>query len=190
MVGARGGPEGLPGGLVPPRRLGAGERSRQLLLRLIREHPGIHPRLLCRASGLGWGTVNHHLGMLERMGLVRIRPGRPSRVFAAEVPAAHERGLVRLHDATDLRILALLRHQPGADVPSLGRGLQVARRTLERHLAGLVQAGLVSRSGTYRSRFYPDEAALAAWLASGPAPAGPEAGSPSASSSASPGPGR
>ena len=151
---------------APPRHLPKGDGSREELLRLVRAHPGIHPRGLCRATGLGWGTVNYHLAILERTGRIRIRAGRPLKLFCAEVPPSEERRLLRLHDGTDRRIMDLLVERPGLDVAVLSRQLRVARRTLQRRLSTLVAAGLVVRAGAYRSRFF-----AAAWTLAHATPA-------------------
>jgi predicted transcriptional regulator len=47
------------------------------LTKIIRQNPGVHFREQLRASGLGYGTLERRLALLERLGLLRAhRAGR------------------------------------------------------------------------------------------------------------------
>jgi predicted transcriptional regulator len=41
------------------------------LLKHVRQNPGVHYRELLRASGLGYGTLERQLALLERLGLLK-----------------------------------------------------------------------------------------------------------------------
>jgi predicted transcriptional regulator len=41
------------------------------LIKIVRQNPGVHYRELLRASGLGYGTLERQLALLERLGLLK-----------------------------------------------------------------------------------------------------------------------
>jgi predicted transcriptional regulator len=56
------------------------------LIRIVRQNPGVHYRELLRASGLGYGTLECHLALLERLGLLKAhREGGFTRYYNLDV---------------------------------------------------------------------------------------------------------
>jgi predicted transcriptional regulator len=56
---------------VAARKIVKARKDYHTLIKIVRQNPGIHYRELLRASGLGYGTIEHHLALLERLGLLR-----------------------------------------------------------------------------------------------------------------------
>lgn len=160
-----------PGVLLPDRGASA---SRDRLLALIHRQPGVHKSALCEATGLAWGTVDYHLRMLARGGLVSAQPaGRATRLFPALLLARQREQLAALAEPPASRIAALLRRSPGQGNQALSQRLDLSSKVVRRHLLRLVSEGLVEREGTrrpvYRLR------AEAEPLLDGLAPQGPAA---------------
>jgi len=134
--------EGLPG---------EGNRSR--ILQRISDEPGIHKSELCRELNLGWGTINHHLRILEGRNEIEIEPGsRESRIFPADVPSRHKRWLALLRDDTNAAIVEFLAGAGALPVPEVAAALNRSTKVVRRHLTLLGQAGLVQQDGrAYRA---------------------------------------
>ena len=69
-------------------------------LKLVRQNPGVHYRELWRASGLGYGTLERQLALLERLHLLKVhRAGGFTRYYNPDVPK------------TDIELLCYLRQR-------------------------------------------------------------------------------
>lgn len=56
------------------------------LIKIVRQNPGVHYRELWRVSGLGYGTLERQLALLERLGLLKAhRTGGFTRYYNSEV---------------------------------------------------------------------------------------------------------
>jgi predicted transcriptional regulator len=138
-------------------------RSRDLILRIVSERPGIHVSRLCRDAGLAWGTVQYHLRRLESQGLVRERRlGRTVCIYAQSVPLGQEDWLSVLHSDIPRRILDTLVRHPWSSIREMSDLTHVSRKTVRRHLAGLLDKGFVTRDDGVRARF---AASAPAWQA-------------------------
>lgn len=125
--------------------------SRARLLALIHRQPGVHKSALCEATGLAWGTVDYHLRLLARGGLVSAQPaGRATRFFPALLVAREREQMAALAEAPASRIAALLRRSPGQGNQALSERLDLSSKVVRRHLLRLVREGLVEREGTHR----------------------------------------
>ena len=56
---------------VATRKVIKARKDYRTLLKLLRQNPGIHYREMVRISGLGYGTLERQLAMLERLSLLR-----------------------------------------------------------------------------------------------------------------------
>lgn len=125
-------------------------QTRRKVLQAIRMRPGINKTELSRRTELSWGTVGHHLRMLERDGVVvLVRVGRT-------VHAAPVEFFQRLEDSPVLvcpdarRVLGLLLAEPfNHGTTDLGRILGLTRKQVRRHVYALVVAGLAEGNGSY-----------------------------------------
>lgn len=113
----------------------------------IREHiaanPGVHFRELTRALDLATGQVQYHLERLD--GVRRESVNGRTHFYAVPYDPWERRAIayLRRETARDVLIALLDREtaQPGEVADSLG----IARSTLEHHLDGLVDSGIVAK---------------------------------------------
>lgn len=131
-----------------------GDATRAHLIEFIERSPGIHISELCRTADLAWGTVQHHLHRLESEGRIRLqRDGRVTRLFSGATSDRDVTLLSLLHRDISAQIVVNLARMPQAGIQDLSDALQVSRKTIRRHLATLVDAGVVDREGGYRGLF-------------------------------------
>jgi predicted transcriptional regulator len=79
------------------------------LTKIIRQNPGVHFSELLRASGLGYGTLERQLALLERLGLLRAhRSDGFTRYYNSDVPKTDMELLYYLKQRTYLEIIRLL----------------------------------------------------------------------------------
>jgi predicted transcriptional regulator len=132
--------------------------ARDLLLELVQRSPGIHKSELHRASGLGWGTVTHHLDVLLRHGRLKgVKRGKLLHLFPPDRRPEAELYLAALRDPMHQSILSRLGEPAaagdGAGIQELSRALNLSRKVVRRHLTALGDLGLVERTAEYRPRF-------------------------------------
>jgi predicted transcriptional regulator len=56
---------------VAAQKVTKARKDYHTLLKFVRQNPGVHYRELRRVSGLGYGTLERQLALLERLGLLR-----------------------------------------------------------------------------------------------------------------------
>jgi predicted transcriptional regulator len=56
---------------VAARKVIKARKDYHALLKIVRPNPGVHYRELLRVSGLGYGTLERQLALLERLGLLK-----------------------------------------------------------------------------------------------------------------------
>jgi predicted transcriptional regulator len=72
---------------VTSRNVNKARNDYRSLLKLVRQNPGIHYREMVRISGLGYGTLERRLALLERLSLIRAhRAGHFTRYYNPDVP--------------------------------------------------------------------------------------------------------
>ncbi len=80
-----------------------------ILIKIIRQNPGIHFRELLRASGLANGTLERQLALLERLGLIRAHRSRGfTRYYNSDVSKTDAELLFYLKQRTCREIIRLL----------------------------------------------------------------------------------
>ncbi|HUR61620.1 MAG TPA: winged helix-turn-helix transcriptional regulator [Candidatus Thermoplasmatota archaeon] len=136
-----------------PYRASAGTRSS--LLEAVRLQPGASRSELLRLTGLSWGAVAHHVrGMVERGELREHVVGRRSYYYAdgAEPSLLPFTRLLRTEpQATD--ILRVLNRNGPASIQHISRDLDLDRKTVRRHVAAMLQAGIVGLTARHHARF-------------------------------------
>jgi predicted transcriptional regulator len=121
-----------------------GDATRQVILNLLQQHPGLHKSELARALGLGWGTISYHLQVLCQTGAVQqMRRGRRLRLFPGGMDEKQMRLLCAMRQDVQNDILKALTFSPGAAAESLADELGLSRRLIRRHLASLEEDGIV-----------------------------------------------
>jgi predicted transcriptional regulator len=85
---------------VAARKVVKARKDYHTLIKIVRQNPGVHYRELLRASGLGYGTLERQLALLERLGLLRAdRTGGFTRYYNSDV------------SKTDMELLHYLRRR-------------------------------------------------------------------------------
>lgn len=132
-----------------------GPATRHEILNTLRQEPGLTKSQLCRLLQLSWGTISHHVRLLEGSGqLVRRSVHGRRRLF---VPTASEESVLRAHLARDPlmpQLLAHLRENPGVGIQAMATTLSMDRRIIRRHLDRLIASGYVAQTRDYRPRFF------------------------------------
>lgn len=131
-----------------------GHGTRDRLLRLVEQDPGIHKSELHRRSGVGWGTLTHHLTVLLRHGRLRgVQHGKFFLLFASDRRPEAELYLAALRDPLRQTILSRLGAGGEMGIQQLSTELNLSRKVVRRHLTLLGGMGLVERTSDYRPRF-------------------------------------
>lgn len=132
-----------------------GPATRKEILNTLQREPGLTKSQLCRRLQLSWGTVSHHVSILEESRAILRKPlhGR-RRLF---LPNISEETVVRHELARNPLVPPLLsnvRENPGIGIQALAASLSVDRRVIRRHLDLLIASGLMAQTRHYRPRFY------------------------------------
>lgn len=145
-----------------PGRIRDGPATRQAILTVLGEDPGLTKSQLCRRIGLAWGTVSHHLRTLEAEAAVVRRHllGR-TRLFPAGLAEGAALQHVLASSPLLPALLASVHKDPGVGVQDLARALGVNRHGIRSGLGVLMESGLVARTHDYRPRFFVVEAGRA-----------------------------
>ncbi|MEK6976423.1 MAG: MarR family transcriptional regulator [Candidatus Thermoplasmatota archaeon] len=135
--------------------------TRRLALDFIAANPGATVQDVRRALGVAWGTTVHHLGRLERAGLVAVRRvgGRRGHWPLGQAPT---RGAL---PAPAGALAALVLAEPGLPQGELARRTGLLAPAACKHLARLESAGLVAAHREGKRRLYLPTRELAATLA-------------------------
>ena len=131
---------------------------RRNILSAIRSQPGIKISEICRTTGAGWGTVQHHLHLLRKAGLVVSRPaGRDHFHFPSEVPARELALAEVLLQGRAQNLADAIAETPGASQKELCGRVHMTRKIIRRYVGLLAKAGLVTeRREAGHQRYYPE----------------------------------
>jgi DNA-binding transcriptional ArsR family regulator len=138
------------------RRLLALE-TRRRIYEHVRNFPGIHLRQIVRELALGLGTVEHHLHVLARHGMIESRLVGPKRrtFFARDGrPAADKDLLAVLRGESLRRVLECFLVDPDMDALDIATRLDLASATVSYHLQRLVKWNVLEELRIGRSRLY------------------------------------
>ena len=125
-----------------------GKETRVLLLRIVRDSPGIHTSRLMREANLSWGSVQHHLHVLRREGHIRLRrEGRVCRLFSSQVQQGEEEQLAIQHDELTVGLMERLSRDPGKSIRALSLEMGRSRATIRHHLSRMRTAGFPDGAG-------------------------------------------
>lgn len=142
---------------LSPQRV-TGHPTRHDILELVRTNPAITTQEIRHALGLPWGTIVHHVLILERHGLlVAEQWGRNRDWFlAAEwTPRARLERSALKRDAARV-LFERIQKSPGVGQQELARDLGVHHSTVHFHIQRLEKAHLIEckRAGA-RTRYFP-----------------------------------
>lgn len=129
------------------------------ILEAVDRRPGSGLSELRRATGLGWGTIYHHLARLQRAGLVTVeKRGRLRCAFPKGTDQAPPRDH---HGRTRRRVAAVIQERGPVTVDEVVRVTGLSRRVVYHHAKRLIESGLAERSRADRTlRPLPGLAAL------------------------------
>ncbi len=134
----------------------AGSDARRQLLETVEGHPGLDKSVLCRATGLGWGTLSYHLEVLQASGLVKLRSlGRQTNVFSAQIPDSQLRALAALRQGAGPVLPAAVQRVPGLTVRELAATVGASPKVVRRQLGLLGSRGLVRAGRSRPAQFHP-----------------------------------
>lgn len=135
--------------------------SRERILALVAEQPGLHLRELPRRLGLSLRAVRYHLDSMVHEDLVTAhRSGRFERWFTAGAFSSEERALISgLRVEGQRSILQCILRQGPSRFASLQKAVSVSSATLSHYLDRLTQDGLLEL-GSDRSYRLRDPAAI------------------------------
>lgn len=131
-------------------------RTRRSVFDAVVAQPGATYRDLMAATGLGDGTVRHHLRVLRDAGLIAIQrqSGQTHHFENHGRYDATWKGVAGLRDPTLHDLYAWLQANPGARLRDACMALAAPKTTTHKRLRRLVEWGLVEPDGTgYRARF-------------------------------------
>ena len=117
------------------------------LSQLVAANPGIHFKELRRQSGLANGVLIHHLGKLEKSGLVSAKDaGRYRCYFPPHTGIVNGLALAAVKADGAQKVLSALRGRPGLGLRELTTSTGLVRSTVQYHLQRLQDAGLVRQT--------------------------------------------
>lgn len=141
--------------VAPKDRDGDGQRAR--IMQLVRAHPGIHTAQIKERLDLAWSTVDYHLRVMERDGIIRVsKMGRENHIFPLDVEPTQHMWFAALRDEGAHRVFQRLIELPGQGVPMLSEWAGLSHKVIRRQLTDLVDVGLVTRRGRARPTFEPN----------------------------------
>lgn len=131
--------------------------TRRRILDTIKANPGIKISHVCKETGAGWGTVKHHLHLLEKNGLVVSRSlGRDRLLFTADIPDAEQRAQEALRQGRAESLATAIATNPGASQKELCADVRMTRKIIRRYVELLTRAGLIKEQRENRfQRYYP-----------------------------------
>lgn len=131
--------------------------TRRRIYEHVHNFPGIHLRQIVREVGLGLGTVEHHLHVLVRHGLIESRSIGPRRrtFFARDGRASDDKDLLAvLRSASVRRILECFLIDPDMEAIDIATRLDLASATVFYHLQRLVKWNVLEELRIGRGRIY------------------------------------
>lgn len=140
---------------VERRLLALGTRRR--IYEHVSNFPGVHLRQIVREVGLGLGTVEHHLHVLVRHGLIESRLVGPRRrtFFARDGRPSGDKDLLAvLRGASVQRILGCLLLDADLEAPDIAIRLELAAATVAYHLQRLTKWNVLEELRIGRGRLF------------------------------------
>lgn len=132
-----------------------GHPLRARLLEIVKRDPGPNISELCRLVGAKWGTVQYHLALLERAGLLsRISEGRDQRLFAGKAPSAEARQIAVLRRGRVEALVRAVLRRPGLRQRDLAETVSISRKVLRSYVDALTRCGLIQEVRESNSCLY------------------------------------
>lgn len=126
------------------------------LLEIIQKNPGIKFREIMRYAGLKNGVLSHHLGKLEKQGIIQVhRKSRETRFYPLHISNSESKIINALRRETPRNILqSLILHQEGLEFNQIVKEVSKAPSTVSFYLSQLVDDEIVVLSLSERRKQY------------------------------------
>jgi predicted transcriptional regulator len=112
----------------------------------IKDHPGTHLRKLSKNLALAIGDIQHHLGVLDKLGLIKSRRKGMYKVYytVSILGKRDEDILAVLQQETPREIILFLVENPGSIQGEISRYMKLTAPTINWHMSNLINYGLVT----------------------------------------------
>lgn len=132
---------------------------RRQIIDVLKSSPGASISGLCEVLGFKWGTMQHHLYLLERAGILQsVTRGREHRFFLKGEDRAFALRVAALRRGRVLDLVRQIIVQPGAIQREIATRVHMSRKVLREYVTLLKDEGLLheARIGATR-RYYPTD---------------------------------
>jgi predicted transcriptional regulator len=112
----------------------------------IKNHPGTHLRRLSKNLAIAIGDTQHHLGVLDKLGLIKSRRKGMYKVYytVSILGKRDEDILAVLQQETPRGIMLFLVENPGSAQGEISRYMSLTAPTINWHMSNLINVGLVT----------------------------------------------
>lgn len=112
----------------------------------IKNHPGTHLRRLSKNLAIAIGDTQHHLGVLDKLGLIKSRRKGMYKVYytVSILGKRDEDILAVLQQETPREIILYLVENPGSAQGEISRYMSLTAPTINWHMSNLINVGLVT----------------------------------------------
>lgn len=119
--------------------------NRDTLHEIVRAEPGLHFQEIARRSGMGRGTVDHHLRKLVQTGILTqvAGPGYTCYFVAGAVDRRAMNGAPLLKAAGARQVVDAVARSPGASLSQVARSIGASVPSVHQHVHRLSDAGLL-----------------------------------------------
>ena len=112
----------------------------------IKNHPGTHLRKLSKNLVIAIGDTQHHLGVLDKLGMIKSRRKGMYRVYYTfSISEKRDEDILAvLQQETPREIILYLIQNPGSTQVEISRYLSVTAPTINWHMSNLINIGLIT----------------------------------------------
>jgi predicted transcriptional regulator len=122
--------------------------TRDRIVAIIEQGPGLNKSDLCERSGLAWGTIHYHLKILQREGRIQVLSTPWEALhFVAGLPPVEMAWIAALREKQRQELAERIGQVGGLRAAELARGLGWSRKVIGRHLTALGRAGVLEKRG-------------------------------------------
>ena len=131
--------------------------NRSRIYEYIKNHPGTHLRKLSKNLVIAMGDTQHHLGVLNKLGLIKSRRKGMYKVYytVSILRKRDEDILAVLQQETPRDIILHLVENPGSTQGEISKYMRLTAPTINWHMSNLINAHLVTsyKDGRYVKYF-------------------------------------
>ena len=122
--------------------------TRERLVGIIEQEPGINKSGLRERSGLAWGTIHYHLELLKRDRRIQVLETPWEALhFAVGLPPHEMAWIAALRETPRQQLAERIGEAGGLRAAELARRLGWSRKVIGRHLTVLGKAGVLEKRG-------------------------------------------